>query len=300
MTGLDGPPCWKVRANRKGQRSTGFEDMDCEKDFPKDLSNHTVFGETLSPVYRRRGPAEGGHTLKMKSKYVKDNNGHTKELTLDNRWIVPHNRYLLAKYKSHINLEIIGSVGAIKYLFKYITKGQDKITVEKRTQDEITEHVNASWYGDTNSFWRIFGFDLNEMSPSVQKLAIHMPNEQYVVYDPDRVTTNADLREMMSSQSKTTLTAFFELNQRDPEARHIKYPDILTKYRWATSGKDDEGNSIAKTFQRRKRRSGRGVALDECTSNQIGRIPVIVPHGTHQRQELYFLRLLLHHVSGRD
>ena len=78
----------------------------------------------------------------MKSRYVKDSNGHSKELTLDNRWIVPHNRYLLAKYRSHINLEIIGSVGAIKYLFKYITKGQDKITVEKRTKDEITEPVS--------------------------------------------------------------------------------------------------------------------------------------------------------------
>ena len=39
-------------------------------------------------------------------------------------------RYLLAKYKAHVNVEVIGSVGAVKYLFKYITKGQVKYIVQ--------------------------------------------------------------------------------------------------------------------------------------------------------------------------
>ena len=52
-----------------------------------------------------------------------------------------------------------------------------------------------------------------------------------------------------------------------------------------------------KTFQRRKRRSGQGSDLEENESNQIGRIPVIVP-GRPDRDELFYLRLLLYHVPG--
>ena len=62
-------------------------------------------------------------------------------------------RFLLLKYKAHINVEVVGSVGAIKYLFKYITKGPDRVMVEKDFRskeeidhDEITQHINASWY----------------------------------------------------------------------------------------------------------------------------------------------------------
>ena len=96
LTGLDGPPCWKLR---KGGRTASFDDMYCEKDFPKDLCQHTVFAATGSPVYRRRSPEEGGHTLELKSRYVKDSSGRSKTITLDNSWIVPHNRYLSINIK---------------------------------------------------------------------------------------------------------------------------------------------------------------------------------------------------------
>ena len=100
-----GPPCWK--------------NQDCEKQFPKDHRKHTVFGDRAAAEYRRRGPEDGGHTFPaFTSRYVE----HPVELT--NKWIVPYNRFLLAKYKAHINVEVIASVSAIKYLFKYITKGQ--------------------------------------------------------------------------------------------------------------------------------------------------------------------------------
>ena len=203
-------------------------------------------------------------------------------------------RYLLAKYKAHINVEVIGSVGAVKYLFKYITKGQDRVMVEKQI-DEIQEHINCSWYGDTNSFWRLFEFKLNEMQPSVQKLAIHLPGQQCVTYDPEKVQTEEQLRHVMENQERTTLTSFFELNQRDPEANKYLYPDILRHYSWVRSSNKKEE---VKTFKKRTRRCGYGeISVEDGLSNQLGRIPIIVP-GRPERDELYYLRLLLHHVPG--
>ena len=151
--------------------------------------------------------------------------------------LIFHFRDLVAKFDAHINVEAVGSVGAIKYLFKYITKGPDKIMVSKEMTgrerpelDEITQHINASWFGDTNSLWRLFEFRLNEMSPAVQMLAIHLPDEQ-LVYFENQVQDEEELRQIMESRQRTSLTAFFELNRNDPEARQYVYPEILRKYR---------------------------------------------------------------------
>ena len=54
-------------------------------------------------------------------------NGRTCERTkLDNRRVVPHNPRLLLKYQCHINVEVVASICAIKYVYKYVFKGPDR------------------------------------------------------------------------------------------------------------------------------------------------------------------------------
>ncbi|KAH7546811.1 hypothetical protein FEM48_Zijuj01G0240700 [Ziziphus jujuba var. spinosa] len=70
---------------------------------------------------------------------------------LDNRWVVPYNPYLLAKFDCHINVEICSTIKAVKYLYKYIYKGHDKVAMNIKSFkndediDEIHSFQSARW-----------------------------------------------------------------------------------------------------------------------------------------------------------
>ena len=91
-TVADGPPCLDKYGN-------------CQHDFPKPFRLHTTFDDKSMPSYMRRSPEQGGHTTLVYCRYLK------REVTVDNRYVVPYNKFLLAKYKAHCNIELIGSVG---------------------------------------------------------------------------------------------------------------------------------------------------------------------------------------------
>ncbi|XP_057734536.1 uncharacterized protein LOC130949970 [Arachis stenosperma] len=64
-------------------------------------------------------------------KYKCLDNGHTtskKNVDVDNQFIVPYNATLLLKYGCHINIKYTCQTSAIKYLFKYVHKGNDRVT----------------------------------------------------------------------------------------------------------------------------------------------------------------------------
>ena len=52
---------------------------------------------------------------------------NNKGFKVDNSWVVPYNPFLLLQYNAHINIEVVHSVQAVKYLYKYINKRPDII-----------------------------------------------------------------------------------------------------------------------------------------------------------------------------
>jgi len=110
-------------------------------------------------------------------------------IELDNRWVVPHNVYLLTKYDVHINVEVCNNIRAVKYLFKYVYKGHDRATVEISRQsdnvtkgnvvdiDEIKKYLDCRYVSASEAAWRIFKFDMHERFPTVERLQYHLPNQ---------------------------------------------------------------------------------------------------------------------------
>ncbi|XP_022014702.1 uncharacterized protein LOC110914199 [Helianthus annuus] len=245
-------------------------DGKCMKHFPKPFYRETKIDEDGYPVYRRRD---------TKIFFKK---GKTK---LDNRFVVPYNRYLLLKYESHINVEWCNQSRAIKYLFKYLSKGPDRATMvvqenignngEKRTQqivkvDEIKNYLDCRYLSPCEAVWRMLAFPIHYSFPSVMKLTFHTPNQHLLTLrDSDSLPAllNRDgIRDTMFTQ-------WFALNNRHEAARELTYAEIPTRYVW------QEDNKVWKTRLER---------------TAIGRIVYCNPAAGPK----YYLRMLLGIVRG--
>ena len=120
---------------------------------------------------------------------------------MDNRWVVPYNAYLLAKFNCHINVKICSTIKVVKYTYKYIYKGHDKIhfLVNSDTNsseiDEIREYQAARWVSPIKAIWRIYKFSLFDIYLVVISLQLHLENYQSMTFKDDD-----DLRDLMKNK----------------------------------------------------------------------------------------------------
>ena len=213
-------PCGHLR-----KTSPCMRDGKCRFDYPKMFNETTVQGNDSYPVYRRR---DNGCSVKVRN------------CDMDNRWVAPYNPHLLMRYNCHINVEICSSIKAVKYLFKYIYKGHDRAEVhvgngeDNTPVDEIKMFQDARWVSPPEAAWRIFGFNLSEIRPSVRSLQLHVADKQLVCYNEDDNLEDVSEREKLK---KTMLTAFFDANLQYPWARYYLYREFPEHFTWDKNGK---------------------------------------------------------------
>jgi hypothetical protein len=177
-------------------RNVCMQNGSCKNYYLCPFNAETQQGKDSYPIYHRR---DNGQTA------------HVRGETLDNRWVVPYNPYLLRRYNCHINVEICSSIKAVKYLFKYIYKGHDQASIaidevgNNGNVDEIKQYRDSRWVTPPEALWRIYGFDLSETFPSVKQLQLHLPNMHTVSY-----LAEANLNDAVSNEgaNRTMLTHF--------------------------------------------------------------------------------------------
>ncbi|XP_058189254.1 uncharacterized protein LOC131306843 [Rhododendron vialii] len=232
----------------------------CKNHYPKNYCAETTICPDGYPIYMRRPNGEEA-TIR----------GHK----LDNRWVVPYNPTLLAMFDCHINIEVCSTVKAVKYLYKYIYKGYDKImyrlatTDEAQGIDEIKQFQDARWISPPEAMWRIYRLPLYEMQPAVITLQLHLENRQ-----PTNFNDNTNLRNIAGNtfMQRTMLTQFFWMNANDKKAKHRKliYQNFPEEYVW---------DSQTRAWHERQQKE------------VIGRIATANP----KEGGRYYLRLLLAH-----
>ncbi|XP_013601568.1 PREDICTED: uncharacterized protein LOC106309027 [Brassica oleracea var. oleracea] len=251
-------------------RSPCMDKGKCTKRFPKDFSNDTYLNKEGFPVYRRRNDG----------RFVEKSG-----VPINNRFVIPYNPHLLLKYHAHINVEWCNQTRAIKYLFKYINKGNDRVTAaasipkevptnevggETNVIDEIKRYFDCRYVSPGEGSWRIFGFEIHHSSTTVQRLAVHLPGEHHMTYESDD-----DVDDILAKEANQTsqLLEWMKMNERDEEARQLGYIEFPLFYVW---------NKKPKGWTKRERNTA------------VGRIHFVSP-GSGQ---LFYLRLLLTKVKG--
>ncbi|CAA0825383.1 Unknown protein, partial [Striga hermonthica] len=212
-------PCGLARKN-----SPCMVDGKCSKRFPKPFLELTSVDDDGYPRYRCRD--NGRHIEK---------NG----VVVHNGFVVPHNQKLLMKYGAHINVEWCNQSRSIKYLFKYVNKGNDRVTASfyqasgdgepVKPVDEINMFYDCRYVSSCEAAWRLLGYELQYKKPPVQRLSFHLKGEHYVIFeDDDRIDEVISKPTVNESQ----FLAWMEANKMYPEARKLTYVEAPSKFVW--------------------------------------------------------------------
>ncbi|KAF7808407.1 putative helitron helicase-like domain-containing protein [Senna tora] len=123
----------------------------CKKHFLKPFVPYTIHGNDCYPLYQRRDMGQ----VPL---------GRGRNVRVDNSWVVPYNPWLLLKYNCHINVAICSSVKSVKYLYKYINKGPDRVNMmlcPESNIDEVKQYIDARWVCAPEALWRIYKFPMS-------------------------------------------------------------------------------------------------------------------------------------------
>ncbi|XP_059486735.1 uncharacterized protein LOC132203177 isoform X2 [Neocloeon triangulifer] len=229
--------------------------------------------------------------------------------TYTNQDTVGTNIYFAVRYEIHSNLNIFVNIRQAKYVFKYVTKGVDKATVEVTYQkyghrirnpdnpnatdrvflsmrmtgnpetgenvqiliDELKMHQETRYMTVMQAIWRIFAFEMQKSFFAVVELNVHLPEDTPIVF-----RAGTELNAASRPLKHTPFLAYFDLNAQtvDPVEvawlTTIKFEEVPERYRF-----DDKAH--------------KWILREVTTKPVIGSIYTVSP----KNRERFYLRALV-------
>ena len=107
----------------------------------------------------------------------------------------------------------------MKYINKYLNKGHNCGTLQiQHSDNEVKQYINSCYFSAAEAVWWIFQSSVHDQHPNVVRLALHLPHEQCVVFNPSK---NARQVVEYAQDVETSLTAFFKANRAQDDAGDI-------------------------------------------------------------------------------
>lgn len=189
----------------------------CKNHYRRSFFDFTTTDHNSYPIYRRRNTNETHYVCNA---------------PLNNRWVVPYNHYLLAKFDWHVNVEVCSTIKDVKYLYKHIHEWVQFSIVDEGTSsswDEIILYQSARWVSPPEATWRIYRFIIIDIYPNVIHLQFHLPNMHCVTF---HASQNLQAIAHDDSNKTTIQTTIFERNQTDMHAINYFYHQFSEHYVW--------------------------------------------------------------------
>ena len=132
------------------------------------------------------------------------------------------------KFNCHMNVLFCSTVKSVKYIFKYIHKGNDCAHVETKENtlhhDEILQYLDARYVGPHQAMFRIMQYKMHNKSHFIIRLAVHLLLQQNIYFQ------EGNEERVLNVNPNTTLTAWFQLNQVNEDAHQYLNIDIPVHY----------------------------------------------------------------------
>jgi hypothetical protein len=133
-------------------------------------------------------------------------------------------------FNAHINVEVSAGIRSVKYLFKYVYKGPDRVAaVIVGPTNEIQQYIHARYLSAVERVDSLLSFKKHmEWLPVIQ-LVVHLPRQHNVIFNK-----NEDLAIVVehAAHQKTTLITYFAYNAQNADGRNVVYVDFPVDHVW--------------------------------------------------------------------